>query len=101
MDVATRQRSQKLRELSSSPCNSDSLIRDAFRKVKHADAVIEHRVAGEPDIEPPLIDFPKMSDELGFEGMVTLDQVVQTCQELVVRETVELRHCMHSIGTVG
>jgi len=76
MDVATRQRNQKLRELSGSPCNSDSLIRDAFRKVKHADAVIEHRGAGEPVIEPPRIDFPKMSDELGFEGMVTLDQVV-------------------------
>ena len=92
MKVSTPERDQELRESSRGPRDRDSFVCDAFREVQHVDAVVEHRRARLFEIEPPRIDLAQMGDELGLEGVIALDQVVQLLQESTVGKALQCRH---------
>jgi len=48
---------------------------------------MKHRGARLLEVEPPRIDLPQMSDELGLEGLIPLNQITQMDQELIVAKT--------------
>jgi len=87
MEIPLFERGQKLRALSRRPSHCDSFVRDAFGEVQHVDAVVKHRGARPLEVEPARIDLGEMGDQLGLEGVIALDQIVQLSQELIVGKT--------------
>ncbi len=87
MEIPLFKRGQKLRALSRRSSHRDSFVRDALGEVQHVHAVVKHRGASQPEVEPARIDLGEMRDQLGLEGVIVLDQIVQLSQELIVGHT--------------
>jgi len=87
MEIPLFKRGQKLRVLSRRPSHRDSFVGDAFGEVQHVHAVVKNRGASQLEVEPPRIDLGEMRDQLGLEGVIAFDQIVQLSQELIVGHT--------------
>jgi hypothetical protein len=60
----------------SSACSCDSFERTGFGEVQYINAKAKHRRAGFTEVEPPLVDFPKVAQQLCFDGAVVADKLV-------------------------
>jgi hypothetical protein len=102
MKIAITQGSQELGMPPRRAHRRNPLVGDRLREAQYLHAVGEHRRATLAKIEPPLIDFREVRDQIGFEFVTTVNQIQQLREQLIARKPRQPRHRnMTSQGPVG
>jgi hypothetical protein len=68
VNPAVAQRLEQLRVPACSPGNRYAAVGIGFRQVQALSAVREHGREGLPGEEPPLVDLPDVSDDVGLDA---------------------------------
>jgi hypothetical protein len=70
----------------------DPLVGNRLREAQYSHTVGEHRRAALAKIEPPLIDFREMRDQIGLEFATAVNQIQQPREQLIARKSLQSTH---------
>ena len=96
VQAAVGEHDQEHREPARGPRHADAQVRFGLRQIEYFDTVSVHRRAAFTEIEPARVDFGDVSDNVGVDPAVLLEERGEPPEELVIGERKQSDVARHS-----